>query len=108
VRLNQQYGKNYLFDLKQKYNNLAIEDLVMNAGSKEYYRETTDGLMQKVAPVYKVPDFNYGRAHFLASEKILFSLSIRTLFFNVAIIWLMTLFLYVALYFNWLRQVLNK
>jgi hypothetical protein len=108
VSLNQQFGKNYLFGQKQKYNNLAIENLLLNNGSNEYYRETKGGLMQKIAPVYKVPDYNYGRAHFLASEKILFPVSIRTLFFNVAIIWLMTIFLYVALYFNWLRRILNK
>ena len=107
MRLNRQFGKNYLFGLKQKYNNLAIENLVLNTGSNEYYRETKGGLMQKIAPVYKVPDYNSGRAHFLASEKRIFSLSIPTLYFNVAIIWLMTLFLYTALYFNWFRKILN-
>ena len=106
--LNRQFGKNYLFDLKQQYHNLAIENLVMNGGSNEYYRETSSGLMQKVAPVYKVPDFNNGRAHFLASEKRIGSLSVSTLMFNILIIWLMTLFLYVALYFNWLRKIVNK
>jgi len=107
-KLNQQFGRNYLFDLKQQYHNQAIENLVMNTGSNEYFRETKGGLMQKVAPVYKVPDFNFGRAHFLASQKRIFSFSVSTLLFNVGIIWLMTLFLYAALYFNWLRRILNK
>ena len=106
--LNQQNGKNFLFDLKQKYNNLAIENLALNAGSKEYFRETRTGLMQKVAPVYKIPDFNSGRAHFMASEKRVFSLSINTLAFNILIIWLMSVFLYAALYFNWLRKIISK
>jgi len=108
LSLNREYGSNYLFDLKQKHNNLAIEELVLNAGSKEYFRETTARLMQKIAPVFKVPDFNNGRAHFLSSEKRVFSLSFRTLFFNVSVIWLMTIFLYLALYFNWLRKILNR
>ena len=107
-KLNKQFGRNYLFDLKQKYHNLAVENLVMNGGSNEYYRETATGLMQKVAPIYKVPDFNTGRAHFLASEKRFFSVSVRTLYFNVTIIWLMTILLYVALYYNWFRRILNK
>jgi hypothetical protein len=107
-KLNKQFGRNYLFDLKQRYHNLAIENLVMNGGSNEYYRETAAGLMQKVAPVYKTPDFNYGRAHFLSSEKIIFNLSFNTLFFNVFVIWLMIFFLYITLYFNWLRRILNK
>ena len=107
-KLNHKFGKNYLFDLKQKYHNLAIENLVMNGGSNEYYRETSSGLMQKVAPVYKIPDFNFGRAHFLASEKRVFSVSVPTLAFNVLVIWLMTIFLYVALYFDWIRKILNR
>ena len=107
-KLNQQNGKNYLFDLKQQYNNLAIENLVLNAGSNEYFRETKTGLMQKVAPVYKEPDFNNGRAHFLASEKLIFSIPVDTLIFNIMIIWLMSLFLYAALYWDWLRKIVNK
>ena len=107
-KLNKQFGKNYLFDLKQKYHNLAVENLVMNGGSNEYYRETATGLMQKVAPIYKVPDFNTGRAHFLASEKRIFSVTVRTLYFNVLVIWMMTIILYVALYYNWFRRILNK
>ena len=106
--LNHQFGRNYLFNLKQHNHNLAIENLVMNGGSNEYYRETSSGLMQKVAPVYKIPDFNFGRAHFLASEKRVFSVSVPTLAFNVLVIWLMTIFLYVALYFDWIRKILNS
>jgi ABC transport system ATP-binding/permease protein len=107
-KMNQQFGKNYFFDLKQQYHNLAIESLVMNGGSKEYYRETATGLTQKVAPIYKVPEFNNGRAHFLASEKIIFSFSFNTLAFNVAIIWLMSIFLYLVLYFDWIRKIFNR
>jgi ABC transport system ATP-binding/permease protein len=105
--MNRLNGKNFLYDLKQRYHNLAIEELVMNSRSKEYFRETNTGLMQKVAPVYKNPDFDMGRAHFLASEKKLFSLSVRTLLFDVSIIWLMSLFLYMALYYNWLRKAIT-
>ncbi len=107
-KLNQQFGKNYLFDLKQQFHNQAIESLAMNGGSNEYYRETASGLTQKVAPIYKVPEFNNGRAHFMASEKKIFSLSVDTLVFNVLIIWLMSILLYVALYFDWIRKVFNR
>ena len=106
--LNKEFGKNYIFDLKQQYHNHAIENMVMNSGSNEYFRETRTGLMQKIAPIYKVPDFIFGRSHFLASEKRIYSLSINTLAFNVTIIWLMTILLYVALYFNWLRRIVNR
>jgi hypothetical protein len=80
----------------------------MNTGSSEYYRETESGLMQKVAPIYKVPDYNNGRAQFFASEKRVLGLSFSTLYFNVFVIWLMSLFLYVALYYNWFRKLLRQ
>jgi ABC-type multidrug transport system ATPase subunit len=108
MSINSQFGANYLYDLKQKYNNLAIQDLVMNTGSSEYYRETENGLMQKIAPIYKVPDYNNGRAHFFASEKRVLGLSIPTLYFNVFVIWLMSLFLYAALYYNWFRKLFRQ
>ncbi len=108
MNLNGQFGPNYLYDLKQRYNNLAVQDLVMNTGSSEYYRETESGLMQKIAPIYKEPDYNNGRAHFFASEKIVLGLSIPTLYFNIFVIWLMSLFLYAALYYNWFRKLLRQ
>jgi hypothetical protein len=107
LEISQKSGKNYLFNLKEKYHNLAIEDLVLNSKTKEYFRETKTGLMQKVAPIYKSPDFDYGRAHFLASEKRIFPFFIKTLWFDVGIIWLMSVFLYLALYFNWFRKTIN-
>lgn len=96
-----------LFALKQHYHNKAIEELVLNTSSREFIRETPEGIMQKIAPVYKKPDFNNGRAHFLSSEKMLAGKTIHTTWFNIAVIWLMTIVLYVALYFDWLRKIIN-
>jgi ABC transport system ATP-binding/permease protein len=107
LEMNKEKGKGYLFALKQKHHNKALEDLVLNISAKELFRETKNGIMQKIAPVYKKPDFAYGRSHFLSSEKRLAGLSIGTLYFNLAIIWLMIVFLYLALYFDWLRKLIS-
>lgn len=100
-------GSDFLFSQKMRYHNKSLEDLMMNAGSKEYYRETRNGIMQKVAPVYKKPDFNNGRAHFLSSEKKIGSLVIHTLYFNLIVIWTMNILLYAALYYDWIRKILS-
>jgi hypothetical protein len=63
--------------------------------------------MQKIAPIYKDPDFTNGRAHFLASQKNFFGYSVDTLFFNLGMIWLMSAFLYISLYYKWLRKMLG-
>lgn len=102
-----QQGRGVLYMQKMKYHNSALEDLVLNRGSKGFFRITENGIMQKVAPIYKAPDFKYGRAHFLSSEKHFGNIYIKTMYFNLIVIWMMTLFLYLALYFDWLRKLVN-
>ncbi|MDD4189878.1 MAG: ATP-binding cassette domain-containing protein [Mangrovibacterium sp.] len=105
--IRQSEGSNFLYSQKMKFHNKSLEDLMMNAGSKEYYRETRSGIMQKAAPVYKKPDFRNGRAHFLSSEKIIGNLVVSTLSFNLFIIWMMNVLLYAALYGDWIRKILS-
>ncbi|MGD9556271.1 MAG: ATP-binding cassette domain-containing protein [Mangrovibacterium sp.] len=107
IRIRKSEGSDFLYAQKMKYHNKSLEDLMMNAGSNEYYRETRNTLMQKIAPVYKKPDFSYGRAHFLSSEKILGKTVVPALPFNLTVIWIINLILYVALYYDWLRKGLN-
>jgi hypothetical protein len=53
------------------------------------------------------PTCRYGRAQLYAPEKRIGNWLMDTLWFNVIIIWLMTLFLYMTLYFDLLRKVLT-
>ncbi len=106
-RLEKENGDQFLYNQKMKYHNKSIENLVLNSDAKELYRKTPYGYMQKTAPIYKEPDFKNGRAHFLASQKNLFGYTIDTYFFNLAILWLMSTFLYIALYYNWLRKIME-
>jgi hypothetical protein len=106
-RLNKENGDQFLYDEKMKYHNKSLEVLMLNSETKEFYRETPFGFMQKIAPIYKDPDFKNGRAHFLASQKNLFGYNVDTFIFNLGMIWLMSTFLYIALYYNWLRKMLQ-
>jgi hypothetical protein len=105
--LNKEKGDQFLSDQKMKFHNKSLEVLVLNSETTPFYRETPYGYMQKIAPIYKDPDFTNGRAHFLASQKNLFGYAIDTFIFNVGMIWLMSSFLYIALYYNWLRKMLR-
>ena len=107
ANIESQKGRGALHERKMKYHNSALEDLVLNRASHEYFRVTDNVIMQKVAPIYKAPDFHYGRAHFLASEKQMGKLFLDTIYFNLIVIWMMTVFLYLALYFDWLRKLVN-
>jgi ABC-type multidrug transport system ATPase subunit len=106
-KLNKENGDDFLYNQKMKYHNKSLEVLVLNSETKEFFRETPFGYMQKIAPIYKEPDFKNGRAHFLASEKNLFGYPVGTFIFNLGILWLMIAFLYIALYYNLLRKLLG-
>ena len=105
--INKEKGDQFLYDQKMSYHNKSLEVLALNSETKEFFRETPFGYIQKIAPIYKVPDFTNGRAHFLASQKNLFGLSVDTYYFNLGVIWLMCTILYLALYYNWLRKILG-
>jgi ABC-type multidrug transport system ATPase subunit len=106
-RLNKEKGDQFLQEQKMKFHNKSLEILATNSDVKQFYRETPHGYMQKIAPIYKDPDFKNGRAHFLASQKNLWGHTVDTLTFNIGIIWLMSMFLYISLYYNWLRKMLG-
>lgn len=106
-KITKEKGSNYLYEQKLKYHNKALEVLTLNSELKNYYRETENGIMQKIAPIYKSPDFALGRAHFFAPEKIVFGNTVDTLHFNLSIIWLMIGLLYTSLHFDWLRKLIN-
>jgi ABC transport system ATP-binding/permease protein len=105
--ISRQNGENFLYDQKMKYHNKYLEVMVLNSEAKDLYRETPVSIMQKVAPIYKDPEFNNGRAHFLASQKRIAGKLVDTFWFNLSVIWLMCLALYLALYFDLLRKLLS-
>ena len=107
INIEKEEGKSYLYQQKLKHHNKSLEALVLNSDSREFFRETPERIVQKVVPVFKKPDSNSGRAHFLASEKIIAGKSFETYFFNVSVIWLMSLTLYLALYFDVLRKLMS-
>jgi len=81
-------------ELKSTYQNKAVAELVMNTNDLRKVYEHKGKLIQKAVPIYKPPASRMGRAHFYAGIKQLGNLKIKTLWFNTAIIWIMTLIMY--------------
>lgn len=97
-------------DLKNRYHNEAIERLVTATETPERIVETSSHLVQKVYPIFKNPEKSTAldfRTHFFAPKKRLGGMLYDTLGFNILIIWLMSAFLYVTLYFNALRRLIE-
>ncbi|MCX7861400.1 MAG: ATP-binding cassette domain-containing protein [Bacteroidales bacterium] len=108
TELQQKYSKEEILKLKEENYNIALADLVTNKNTFQTLVEDNDELIQLTKPIFKDPESNYGRAHFYAPYKQMAAIKIDTFWFNTIFIWLTTLFLYIALQFDWLRKILSS
>ena len=69
--------------------------------------EKSDLIVRKYEPGFMQPTANNGRAHFCAPFKIIGNTEIDTFWFNIIVLWIVTLSLYIALYYNLLLKALN-
>jgi hypothetical protein len=100
-----------LNDYKNRYFNESLADLVQNISEKNRILEYKGQLFQQINPIFLSPNpkgpLDY-RAHFFAPEKNLFGQTISTYTFNMMVIWLMTIVLYITLYFELMRKLINS
>jgi hypothetical protein len=54
-----------------------------------------------------IPESDFGRAHFFAPVKKIGGVKFDTFYFNLTVVWLMSLFLYFALYIDLLKRIMN-
>ena len=96
---------------KNRYFNESLADLVKNTNSKERLIEFNGKLIQEINPVFQQAHpsnpLDY-RTAFFVPEKNLFGLGVDTFTFNLFVIWAMSFFLYLTLYFELLRKFVNS
>ena len=100
-----------LNDYKDKYFNESLSDLVRNIAVKDRLIEYNGELIQQIDPVFNSPKhplhaLDY-RTHFFAPRKHLFGTYFNTYYFNIAVIWFMTLLLYITLYYELLEKMIG-
>jgi len=71
-------------------------------------REIEGHFIRVKDPIYLVPDSKTGRAQLYSSEKIVGKKHMDTYWFNILFIWITTLSLYLFLYFDLLKKLLDK
>ncbi len=108
---NPDYEYN-LNDSKNRYYNESLADLVMNITEKDRVIEYKGELIQQINPIYHDPSnpkhfFDY-RTHFFAPQKYFAGTYMSTYTFNLVVVWIMTLLLYITLYFEALRKAINS
>jgi ABC-type multidrug transport system ATPase subunit len=100
-------GKDAFTQLKRNYFNENVKDIVTNATRIDKVYVGEDELIQKKDPIYTRPYSKVGRAHLFAPYKILGTLKVNTIVFNVLTIWLFSLILYFILIRDYIRRIIE-
>ena len=96
-------------ELRLASENEQVDELLLNK-SFENIERLPEGFVQKVDPIYKMPEFDGGmdfRAHFYAPFKQFAGRLYPTEYFNIAVIWAMSLLTAIVLRFRLLRWLLR-
>jgi len=110
TKLNQtEADKANFIKLQENYENESLNNLVENENDMgEKCLEKDGKLIQRTNPVFLDPDNNFGRAHFYAPQKKFFGRYYSTFWFNLCVIWGMSVFMMVTLYFDLLKKLLDS
>ena len=105
---NESYDLN---EFKNNYFNESLSDLVRNVTETDRIIEYKGELIQQYNPIFNDPNpkgaLDY-RAHFFAPQKHFLGGYYSTFGFNLIVVWLMTILLYLTLYFELLRKGLSR
>lgn len=105
--LIDQMGPKDYQDFKNTYFNKSLADLVLNKSVVHMTMEVDGRIIRKKDPAYMKPTSIWGQAHLYAPNKTLGIFEYDTMWYNMAVIWLYTLLLYVTLRMDLLRKVIN-
>jgi ABC transport system ATP-binding/permease protein len=99
--------KKAFIELKRRYHNDKLAEFVENNNEPVRIVEYKGKLIQKIDPIYLDPDPVFLKAHFYAPRKLMFNGYMSTFWANTIVIWSMSLFFYLILYFRGLRKLIN-
>ena len=96
--------------LKNSYQNEHLGEIVKKSFEKNEILEFNHELIQQIDPIYKDPTTTgliNVRTHFFAPRKYFAGTFFDTYWFNICIIWIYSALLYVALYYDWLKKIMD-
>jgi ABC transport system ATP-binding/permease protein len=107
-KMRKKLGEDNFFRLKENNLNESLEDLVLNRMTTSKIYDSGKKIIQKADPVFMAPGSKWGRAHFFAPYKMLGNIRIPTLIFNILVIWLMIVGLFITLYYDVLKRFIKS
>lgn len=104
-------------DIEYNYNNLRdsyfnefLADEIMNKLTRNKILRINNRLVQNYDPIYREPNPDgilSFRTHFYAPSKSIFGQLIPTFIFNLIVIWIMTIILYLTLYYEVFKKAFD-
>jgi ABC-type multidrug transport system ATPase subunit len=105
--LKTEMGEGKMIDLENNYENKKLKELILDELNPERIHKTPEKFVQKYNPGFMKATSRIGRAHFYAPFKKIGNREIDTFLFNLLVLWLVTLFLYVILYFKLIQKTIT-
>jgi ABC transport system ATP-binding/permease protein len=107
--IKKKYGRSIVAIKNANYNE-SLADLVKNVTVKERLIEHNGQLIQQINPIFQDPvpssAMDYRTAFFVPSKSFA-GLSFTTFVFNLMVVWIMSGILYITLYFEVLRKLIE-
>ncbi len=94
-------------DWKNRYTNESVKEIVKNVYEKNKVLTYNGRIIQQIDPIYLDPDdsgFIGLRAHFYSPKKYFLGHFFETYWFNMCVVWVFTLTLYISLYYEFLQK----
>ncbi len=95
------------FDLQNIYENKRLRSLVLGEDNVKQTQITSNKIISKYQPGYMKASSKYGRAHFYAPVKMVGNIEVDTYWFNITVVWIGSFMLYIILYYNLLRKLVD-
>lgn len=108
IMTHERTDRDAFIRMKKQYTNESLEEFVRNDNEKEKIKRYRDRLYQNYDQIFFDSPHPLVKAHFYAPRKKVFGQYAGTLAVNTAVIWFMTLVLYVLLYFRVLHRILES
>ena len=110
AKLLGQFGKEGFFRFKKQHHNTALEELLKSEGKwEDKIIHSESRLVRQSDPVFHTETVPFGlldyRSHFFSPVKQFLGMHFDTFYFNLVVIWLMVIVLFLTLYFNVLKKI---
>ena len=104
----REHGKEELLKLKRENFNLKLEDCVVGADQRRMLDVIDGYIVPRTGTIFLTPQSQCGNAPFYSSEKIVGSWHVKTLWFNIAIMLIMSIIVGILLFCDWPGRLLRK